>query len=221
MLEIAHNIGRGSIERLYEQDWFVKMRQKRANALISGAFPEGLNSNTKVLEIGTGKGDMFRLLSENMPHAYSLDIDDQVVPQNRSSNDKRTIADGAKLPFQSQTFGTVLICSVLHHIPSHNIPKVLKESLRVGEHVVVVEDSIDKPIFGSIPLREQYVKKLDTLLNITVPGGGMVNQQRQETWTEIFKEAGARVDNVHTFEHPALGILPFSHIVFNLSPQDF
>jgi ubiquinone/menaquinone biosynthesis C-methylase UbiE len=213
-------LGRSVIESLYHYEAFNRMRTHRAEALISHIYPDGISSSEKVLEIGTGKGDMFRVLSTMYPQQItSLDIEDQVVSTNRVPGD-RLIADGARLPFADDSFDSIVLCFVLHHIPEGIIPDVIQECLRTAKKTIILEDSID----GNTPLKqwltEFYVKGFDKTLNLTVPGGGMANQKQTKDWCSLFKQVGGIPYIGERFTHKAIGFIPLPHQIITLTRSD-
>lgn len=196
------------IQRAYEVPWFRKVRRERAQTL---AGTVELKPGEKMLEIGTGKGDVFRMLTEKYPmQCISLDILSQVVEANKSQKDLRLEADGRKCPFQDDTFTHVLICLVLHHIPSSGSKDIIKEALRVGEKITIVEDAIDKPLLGSLEVRKKVVGIVDTLLNFGVPGGNQANHRQISEWQQIIQECGGKVEKIDNVSLPLFGIFPWA-----------
>ena len=221
---IQEKIAGKFLEIAYKWPWFVKAREERARLLIEAS---GVNmaAGETLLEIGTGKGDMYKMLSQDLNgKIYSLDIVDQVVSPNRTIKGRRMVADGLCSPFSdgdSETgFDTVLVCLMLHHLPEIKIPEMITEALRVtkkGGRVVIIEDDVDKPLLGSRRVKDQYVRVMDTILNIGVPGGGEVGQKTEEGWNEIFNKAGrCQIKKICSQDLPVFGLLPWRVNVFEL-----
>lgn len=210
------------IEKLYKWDKFREMRRQRAQVLASAAVPS-LSRGERLLEIGTGKGDMLNYFLEH-PKVYqgsitSLDIDDQVISVNRPAQNVLIKADACSIPFPEASFSLVFMCSVLHHLPKSKQVQVIRESLRVAGRkgrVIVMEDSLDERLLGSLKLHELYVKGLDYILNLSVPGGGMMNHHSAQVWLDIFIQAGCAILTQRRLTNPIFNVLPFYHQIFIL-----
>mgnify|MGYP005858133447 CR=1 FL=1 len=201
----AKEFVRYGIEFLYQNPQFLKMRRRRAAIIIEHSVPK-LSPSERLLEVGSGKGDLFHSLSDQYPgQVFSLDIEDQVISVNRGPQN-RVIADGLKMPFQDQSVDYVYICAVLHHIPKELIAQMLKESLRVGKELIVVEDSIDH---GPRRLTPHYVRGVDAILNAGVPGGAMGNQDFLANWRTQIQQVGGDILETSEFDKPVFGVLPW------------
>lgn len=100
-------------------------------------------SPNNVLVIGKGSGiteNSIKILSDNRINIVTLDINNTV------SSD--VVGEVASLPFQNNSFDTVLCCQVLEHIPFDKFPIALSEMHRVARKRIVL----------SLPHRRKHLK---------------------------------------------------------------
>jgi len=86
-------------------------------------------AGARVLDVGGGPGPIERFLPEHRPI---------VVDMDKSRHGRFVNADGAFLPFASDTFDAVLSFDTLEHIPATKRLQFLSELLRVSRDVVIV-----------------------------------------------------------------------------------
>ena len=162
-----------------------KIEKNRAKWLLDN-FPlhKWIGDSEKILDIGSGIGDIDTLLSQNNNNnkIYGIDIIDYRRRGIRQLNKYHFVrASGYTTPFQNSTFDSVLILVTLHHM---NTPELaLEEALRVlkkGGNLFVLEDIIGPP--GS------YLKFItlfiDNLINLSLKGNPNTNKTEGE-WEEL------------------------------------
>ncbi len=220
----ARRVVSGCLEAAYRMPWFRENREERARILLDAS---GINIGVgeSLLEIGTGKGDMWKMLSEGSSgKIVSLDLRDQVVSCNRRGLDSRVVADGLRCPFETggekKGFDVVLACLMLHHLPNGMEERMLREALRVTKtngKVVVIEDNIDGKVFGGFINKEGYVRRADAILNMGVPGAGEAGQKRESDWMDLFKKIGVNAEMKTLQRVPLFGMLPWEVKVYELT----
>lgn len=99
-----------------------------------------LHAGDRVLSLGAGDCRLDALLEQRLRcEVTSIDIDDY-----NETTRALTLYDGEKIPFEDQTFDSVLLIFALHHAED---PKaVLTEATRVCKnkgHIIVFEDAIE------------------------------------------------------------------------------
>lgn len=96
-----------------------------------------LVTGNNILDVGCGPGTFVNELTQRGFNATGIDLTPKFISFARKNyQGKFLVADAVKLPFESKTFDTVFVRSVLEHLD--NDIKALKESLRVGKKVVIV-----------------------------------------------------------------------------------
>lgn len=129
----------------------------------------------KILDFGTGLGNMSELLINKGYDITSLDI------QNLSFTDQINpiIFNGKKIPFNSNSFDISLIIFILHH--TKNPEKILQEVFRVSKKIILIEDIYNNKI-------NKYITFfLDSLLNLEFQNHPHSNKTDIE-WQELFKK---------------------------------
>ncbi len=134
-----------------------------------------LNKDEKILDLGAGKCALSLILKEKGYNVTPVDV------KNLSLTDeiKPIIYDGKNLPFADKSFDTVLLLTVLHHIPEPE--KVLKECKRVADKIIIIEDIYKNQI-------QKYLTYFtDSLFNFEFSGHPHSNKQDCE-WRDLFAE---------------------------------
>lgn len=95
-----------------------------------------LSPTDNILDIGCGTG-YFSVLSQ---HYHGIDITPSFISYARKKYSKPfDLMDATKLTFKNKSFDTVLLLSILHHLPDELLVKVLKEAARVGKKLLVID----------------------------------------------------------------------------------
>lgn len=87
-----------------------------------------------ILELGSGPGSLWQVLSEDGFTVQGLDV----APRNVRREYMPRLYDGRSIPYPDHAFDVVILATVLHHCP--NPEAVLFEASRVGKRVMVIED---------------------------------------------------------------------------------
>ncbi|MFN2340148.1 MAG: class I SAM-dependent methyltransferase [Halanaerobium sp.] len=134
-----------------------------------------IDKNETLLDLGAGKCALSYKLKKEGFEVTPVDVQDLSFHPEI----KPLIYDGQHLPFADDSFDTVLLLTVLHHIPDPEL--VLKEALRVGRKVIVIED-----VYNS-QLQKYLTYFTDSLFNFEFVGHPHTNKKDQE-WKKLFKK---------------------------------
>ena len=107
----------------------------RASQTIKQISPHIIGN--KILDIGSGKGHVSKLLQDLKFEITSVDIKEF----NKLKTVKTIVFDGINLPFEIKDFDTALLLTVLHHVKEPE--KLLEDALRVAKRVILIEDIYD------------------------------------------------------------------------------
>lgn len=149
--------------------WDAKFKIKRIEQYLS--------YQDKILDIGTGPGSVYLLLSELGYNVTPVDVEDQTF----SKEIEPVIYNGKKLPYEDDSFDTALLLTVLHHTP--NPKEVLLEAKRVSKKIIIIEDIYTNP------LQKYLTYIVDSIVNMEFWGHPHSNKPDQE-WRNLFKELG-------------------------------
>lgn len=102
----------------------------------------------KLLDLGCGDGAIDRLLAENNPELDITAVDLEPHEQwnfRHPKNLRFQTASVFKLPYKADSFDTVIIKDVLHHLP--NPEKIIAELARIAKNqVIIIEANRYNPI---------------------------------------------------------------------------
>ncbi len=181
---------------------FRSVVRKRSETVIKRVLPY-LDKSNKIIDIGSGTGDVAFLLQKAGKNITPVDVGDFHGPRLV----KTTIYDGKTLSFAGKTFDTALLLMVLHHTPDPQI--VFNEAGRVAKEVVVIETSYKSPIGRFFTILS------DTIGNLRLKAFGKSYKSDSE-WKAFFKKSGFEVLESHSFNDNILGFIPFLHILYYL-----
>ena len=123
-----------------------------------------------------------------------LSLTDQIEP---------VIYDGKNLPFADKSFDTVLLLTVLHHIPEAET--VLKECQRVADKIIIIEDIYKNQV-------QKYLTYFtDSLFNFEFIGHPHSNKRDSE-WRNLF--ADLNLELKYTEQEQVL--LFFTQVLYHL-----
>ena len=91
-----------------------------------------VTNGDKVLDVGCGNGSLIHEISRKAKiQAYGIDISPNMIKecQKNYKDINFKVSSGEKLDFNNNTFDTLTICCVLHHL--HNADNFIKEAKRV------------------------------------------------------------------------------------------
>jgi len=153
-----------------------KLGEGRARFLVDH-FRLELGASDKILDIGSGTGNIVALLRADHLDVTPLDV------QNLSFTDNVVplMYDGGRIPFEDKSFDVALLITVLHHIAEPE--PVIAEAARVARRVIIVED-----VYHS-PLHKRATHFFDSLFNLEFRNHPHSNKN-DEVWQKLFKEMG-------------------------------
>lgn len=150
--------------------------RSRAEKLV-GLFDTYLGNGQKIIDIGAGSCLVAREISKKGVQIVPVDV----IDYNRTDLDL-IIYDGEHLPFGDNSFDISLLLFTLHHC---DFPvRVLKESVRVSEKIVVMED-----IYYS-EKEKFFLKMWDFITNLFASENMPYNFRNKKEWRALFKELG-------------------------------
>jgi SAM-dependent methyltransferase len=156
-------------------------RVSRLGALCAKLLPE----NASVLDVGTGDGTIASIVMSNRPDVRVQGID---VHPRPSTKIPVTIFDGKKIPFEANSFDSVMVVDVLHH--TDDPASMLKEIARVSSSSVIIKDHTIEGFLARPTLR-----LMDWVGN--APHGVRLpyNYFSINQWQRGFADAGLSIDS--------------------------
>ncbi len=140
------------------------------------------------LEVGCGTGAFARRLAERARHVVALDLSPEMIRVARSRsadfpNLEFDVADAISWDFPAAHFDCIVNIATLHHLPLREMILKLKDALRPGGVLIVLDLFEPKRLWHGHPARDsragrachelaesQYEGLLDTFLNIIAMG---------------------------------------------------
>lgn len=160
-------------------NWIVRLHQKKVKYLF-GLIEPFLTKKGKILDLGTGSGELAKKLLEEGFAVTPVDVVDKV----KVSGVKVTVYDGKNLPFKDKEFGQTLLITVLHHVPEYQ--DLLREVARVSREVIIVEDVYENA------WDKFNIRLWDSVLNLEFFGHPHNNRSDSE-WKNIFVNMGWKI----------------------------
>lgn len=179
---------------------FKKLMQRRTETVINRVSPY-LKNTDKIVDIGSGSGDIAKLLQDRGLNITPVDVADYHYPRVIDT----TIYDGKKLPFPDKSFDKALLLMVLHHTPDPKL--VFDEAARVAAYVVVIETSYTNPI------NRLFTIILDAIGNLRLEAF-WDSYKTNAQWREFFAKRGFDVVESKKYNDKNMLIFPFSHILY-------
>lgn len=104
------------------------------------------SSGSKILDLCTGTGEQAIAFSKNAGFVVGVDLSKPMLEKaaDKESNVTFILADALNLPFKNDSFDMCCISFALHEMPHDVRHKVLNETKRVSEKIVVVDYHIPK-----------------------------------------------------------------------------
>jgi SAM-dependent methyltransferase len=142
-------------------------------------------SHRTVLDVGGGTGIVAHAMGALLPidRVVSVDVGDRYL---EGLDVESGIFDGKTLPFADGSFDCVVMCNVLHHVPTAARSALLRECGRVASSgVLYIKDHLAESALDHLRLAG-----LDLIGNL--PFGGMVaaTYLSRQAWLELADAAG-------------------------------
>ena len=94
-----------------------------------------LNSNSRILDVGCGKGYLLYEFTKYLPDikVYGLDISKYAIRNSKKEISKfLTVGNAIDLPYEDNFFDLVISINTLHNLHAYELDKALREIQRVG-----------------------------------------------------------------------------------------
>lgn len=97
-----------------------------------------LSKNDKVLDVGGEQRVLEKLV--NLKEYYTLNVDPKLVGNHthHKKNKRDLVYDGKKIPFEDNSFETVVCIDVLEHVSSLERADLIAEMLRVAKNKLII-----------------------------------------------------------------------------------
>lgn len=179
-----------------------KFVRGRSETVVGRVLPY-LKHATKIIDIGSGTGDVAILLKQQGKDVTPVDVADFHGPRFV----KTTIYDGITLPFKDKSFDTALLLMVMHHTPDPHA--VFLEAARVAREIIVIETSFTGPI------NKFFTVTSDVLGNVRLDTQ-WASYNTDRGWRTFFSVHGFNVIESRKYHDKNFGIIPFLHILYHL-----
>ena len=204
-----------SIEEVYAYD---KLTLKYLTILHNGFVETALNKSAatgKFLEVGSGSGriSIGVVKLNKQAEMYGIDLSENMITVAKDNAEKEGVAEriefsygsATELPFDDNSFDTVLCHNMLHHIP--DIPLAIMEMKRVvkDDGAILIRDLIRQPTF----IRLCHVHILGLTYNKLMKkeyGDSIKAALSVMEWNELFQKAdisGAKITK-HFITHQGI-----------------
>jgi SAM-dependent methyltransferase len=121
---------------------------KRRISILSDWCSKLIPSNSKVLDVGCGDGQLARLIAYKRPDISIQGID---VRQRDNAVMLVDTFDGKSIPYGEGSFDVVMFVDVLHHAAQP--VTLLREAVRVARRGIVIKDHLAEGSLASLTLR--------------------------------------------------------------------
>jgi len=185
----------------------------RRVSVLGEALGALVEPGSDILDVGTGDGQIARLIAAQAPDTSVRGIDIMARPTSHIPVD---IFDGDIIPHPDKSFDVVSFVDVLHHTDDPRI--LLKEAARVARKAVILKDHFSQNAVDHMTLRF-----MDWVGN--APHGVVLpyNYGSRADWETWYAEAGLGIETLSTDVplYPAPFSLLFGrglHFVARLTP---
>lgn len=179
-----------------------KIIWNRSSVVVQRVIPY-LKNSKKIVDIGSGTGDVALLLQKRGHNVTPIDVEDFHGPRLV----KTIIYDGKTLPFPDRSFDIALLLMVMHHTPDPE--KVFSEATRVAKEIVVIETSFTNPV------NKFFTVVSDAIGNLRIEAFWN-SYKSDEDWRAFFSQHRFQIIESHKYSDKNLGCIPFLHISYYL-----
>jgi ubiquinone/menaquinone biosynthesis C-methylase UbiE len=172
----------------------------RARRIFRG-YEDWLRPGQAVLDVGCGNGVVGAMLADQFQcKVTGTDILNYV----KTGLPFVQLTDGGDLPFEADSFDTVMLNDMLHHVPWDGQEHLLREALRVGRQVQVfeVEPSAYVSFTDWLPNKVH-----NPLMRISL------SHRSAKGWQEVFERVGATQVDARRIKDPVFDGLSNGEVV--------
>lgn len=198
----------GIVEKFHEKHVFSRRTRVLAQH-IANMLPE----NARVLDVGCGDGTIDSYIRNKRP---DIDIEGIDVMLRPMTHIPVSLFDGNRIPFDDDSFDTVLFVDVLHHTEEPSV--LLGEARRVARRAIVLKDHTRNGFMAGYTLRiMDWVGNAHH--NVVLP----YNYWSEGQWLSAFESLGLNIEKwsskLDLYPWPASLIFERSlHFVARLAP---
>jgi SAM-dependent methyltransferase len=162
--------------------------------ILAGWFSQLAPRSASVLDVGCGDGLISAVLQSRRPDLVVTGID--VLPRSHT-HIPVDMFDGSSIPFDDQSFDSVLFSDVLHHTSDPAI--LLREARRVSRQGVLIKDHNRNGLLAGPRLRF-----MDWVGNARFGVALPYNYWTERQWHDAWREIGLKPEQTVT----AIGLYP-------------
>lgn len=151
--------------------WFGGVGTTRS--LIERVSASTGQKHFSVLEVAAGFGEVPRAAASQLESkGITLDIIDlDRLCSHLRRGHRAVVADALALPFGDASFDLVSCSLFAHHLDPSELPRFVKEALRVSRRAVLINDLIRHPlhlalVYAGFPLMRNYVSRVDGVASV-------------------------------------------------------
>ncbi len=211
----------------------LKPKWENSSDIFRDIINDYTTSETKILDVGCGHGDLLKPIHEKTLHSYGIDPDKEAIEKNTFIKNT-SVAGAESLPFEDNFFDLVVSAWVLEHLPDPE--KAFKEIHRVlkpGGKVVFLTPNVwnyNVWIIRIIPERfhDSLTKKLyNRQENDTYPKQYKINSEQdiKQTLEPIgFTKTQVILNgdpSYISFNRPLFSVACLIEEIFNWEPMQF
>ena len=170
---------------------FDPMRPYRYGLSLKGI--KRIPKNSKILEVGCGQGTGLHFLKKmGFKNLYGIEVSNERIKRakkNVGANVFLKVYDGNKIPFSDEYFDFIFSLAVIEHVSEPLL--FLKEIQRVSKkkaQIVISSDCYTWKLLQKVGFYKS-VQPIDSTFSI-------------KGFMRIFKDAGLKLNNFITFNHP-------------------
>ena len=121
---------------------------KRRTSVLSSWCSKLIPSNSRVLDVGCGDGQLARLIADKRSDISICGID---VRQRKDSAMRVETFDGKSIPYGEDSFDIVMLVDVLHH--ADQPITLLRDAARVARQAILIKDHLVEGTFAYLTLQ--------------------------------------------------------------------
>lgn len=147
-----------------------------------------LPPNATMLDVGTGDGQIAKMIGETQPGTQVQGID---IMLREKTHIPVSLFDGTRIPMEDDSVDVVTFVDVLHHTDDPSV--LIKEAARVARKAVIIKDHLSENGFDHATLRF-----MDWVGN--APHGVVLpyNYAPRRDWDRWFRKADLKIDEFNT-----------------------